>query len=82
MGLSLQTHIMDAKEIVKYYIELRKTLSVDDAVSQTLAHCSITLSVLVDVFNAAQLDLSRPDEEADVIHTRRNELLSHFKPKK
>jgi len=66
-------------EVVSFYLNAWKSSSVADAATQTIAHFAITPSLLVDAFNAAQLDLSRPDAEAEVIRTHRNELLSHFK---
>ena len=69
---------MTANEIITAYLELRKTASVADAASETLSRASITPSMLLDTFSAAQLDLSRSDEEAAVLHKSRNELLAHF----
>jgi hypothetical protein len=65
-------------EVVAFYMSARQSSSVADAATLTQAQFGITPSLLVDAFNAAQLDLSRPDAEAKVIHSHRNELLSHF----
>lgn len=70
---------MNVAKIVDFYTNARKNSSVEDAATQAIEHLAITPSELVDAFNAAQLDLSRPDAEAKVIHAHRNELLSHFK---
>jgi hypothetical protein len=78
MGISLQTHIMSVSEIVNLYMKLRENLSVAEAASKTMAQCSISPSVLVDAFSAAQLAGSRTDQEAAIILKHRNELLSHF----
>ena len=69
---------MTPNEIVNLYMEHRKTQTVAAAAAATMARCSIAPSILVDVFSAAQLDGSRPDQEAAVILVHRNELLSHF----
>jgi len=73
---------MNMNETVRIYTELRKVRSVADAASETMSQCSIAPSLLVDAFNAAQLDLSRTNQEATVIHEHRNELLSHFNAQK
>lgn len=67
-------------EVVSFYLIARECSSVADAATQTIPQFTITPALLVDAFNAAQLDLSRPDAEAEVIRAHRNELLSHFKP--
>lgn len=69
---------MTVNEVVNCYLDARKNSSVAEAASQTLKKLSILPSVLVDAFSAAQLDLSRSEEEAKVMHAHRNELLSHF----
>jgi hypothetical protein len=69
-------------EVVAFYTSARQSSSVADAATLTLRQFGITPSLLVDAFNAAQLDLSRPDAEAEVIRSHRNELLSHFNTEK
>jgi len=73
---------MTVDEVVNIYMTFRKTLSVSDAADSTINQLSITPPSLVDAFNAAQLDLTRSNEEAEVIRDYRNELLTHFSPKK
>lgn len=69
---------MTVNQVVAYYMRARQSSSVAEAATQTMIQLAITPSQLVDAFNAAQLDLSRPDTEAATIHSYRNELLSHF----
>lgn len=66
-------------QVVVSYTQARQSLQVAEAATQTMTQLAITPSQLVDAFNAAQLDLSRPDAEAEIIHAHRNELLSHFR---
>ena len=66
-------------EVVNAYQGYRSTRSVADAANATMDQFSISPSDLVDAFNAAQLNLNRPDADAAVIHEQRNELLSHFR---
>lgn len=69
---------MCVNNVVNTYLQLRHHSSVADASVSTIARFSINPSLLVDAFNAAQLDLSRTDEEAEVIRNCRNELLAHY----
>ena len=65
-------------DIVAFYMNARKNASTADAATQTIERFSITGALLVDAFNAAHLDLTRSDAEAEMIRAHRNELLSHF----
>ena len=69
---------MTVREVVDTYMAIRADLGPAEAASHTMDRCSVTPSQLVDAFNAQILDLSRPSEDADLIHQYRNELLSHF----
>jgi len=69
---------MSVNDVLKTYMSLRKSLSVADAASETIVRLTITPLLLVDAFNAAQLDSSFSNEEAETFRNHRNELLSHF----
>jgi hypothetical protein len=69
---------MTVNQVVAHYTRARQSSSVAEAATYTMTQLAITPSQLVDAFNAAQLDLSRPDAETATIHAHRNELLSHF----
>ena len=65
-------------EVVNAYQGNRATQSVADAANATMAQFAILPSILVDAFNAAQLNLKRSDADAAIIRDQRNELLAHF----
>jgi hypothetical protein len=71
--------VMTVNEVVAFYTSARQNSSVADAATQTITQLAITPSLLADAFSAAQLDSSRSDTEAKVIHAHRNELLSYLK---
>ena len=73
---------MNVNEVVNVYLGFRANQPVAAAADSTMAQCSILPSFLVDAFSAAQLDPSRPDEEAAVMLKHRNELLAHFSSQK
>ena len=66
-------------EVVEFYRNIRQNKSIEEAASLTISHFGVTPSQLVDSFNAAQLDLSRSDADAEDIHAHRNALLSHYR---
>jgi hypothetical protein len=69
---------MTVREVVDTYLAIRAGHGLAEAVSQTVVTCSLTPGQLVDAFNAGILDLSRSDEDAELIRQHRNELLNHF----
>ena len=83
LKLLLQLHNMIAtekiNEVVTTYLMHREELPIAEAASATIDACLIPPFLLVDVFNAAQLDPTRSDKDADLIRMHRNELLGHFR---
>ena len=65
-------------DVVSFYTNARKENSTADAADQTIERFSITGVLVVNAFNAAHLDLTRSDAEAEMIRAHRNELLAHF----
>jgi hypothetical protein len=74
--------IVNQNDIVNTYMEIRTSASIQDATAATIERFSVSPSLLVDAFNAAQLDMSRPEKEAELIRKHRNELLSLFSSQK
>jgi len=68
----------NVNDVVAFYMSARNTASVSNAATQTIERFPITPALLVDAFNAAHLDFSRSEAEAETIRAHRNELLSHF----
>jgi len=75
----LMTPETTVDEVVTAYQGYRKTQDVAAAADATIEQFALTPSYLLDAFNAAHLNLDRPDEDAKVIHGQRNELLAHFR---
>ena len=65
-------------EVVTTYIMYREEQSIEAAISATVDVCIIPPSFIIDALSTAQLDITRSQEDADLILIHRNELLAHF----